>query len=152
MFFEDPIAAISEMLRVSSPRGIVGVAVWGALESNPGYAAMEQLVKRLFGTHAADAVRMPFRLGDPNALTKVLSDAGVSGAEIAQIDVTASFPSIADWVYTEIKGWTLANDLDDDQFDLLKREADRELSQFTEDDGKVAFESPVLFARTTKVD
>jgi hypothetical protein len=35
----------------------------------------------------------------------------------------ARFPSFADWMFTDIRGWTLSDVIDDDQFELLLREA-----------------------------
>jgi ubiquinone/menaquinone biosynthesis C-methylase UbiE len=64
MFFEDRRAALREMWRVARPGGRIAVAVWAALESAPGYAAMTDLLQRLFGDRIADALRAPFTLGD----------------------------------------------------------------------------------------
>jgi len=65
MFFDEPTKALREMRRVVKTDGRMAVAVWGPLESTPGYAAMVNLLKRLFGTQVADALRAPFALGDP---------------------------------------------------------------------------------------
>lgn len=43
---------------------------------------------------------------------------------------------------TDVKGWTLASILDDAQFDLLSREAERELQPFVREDGTITFSAP----------
>jgi hypothetical protein len=55
-------------------------------------------------------------------------------------EVRARFPSLRAWVYTEIKGWTLAEVLDDEQYQLLLEESEQELKPFVNDDDSVSFE------------
>ena len=69
MFFTDPDAALGEMSRVTRPNGRVAIAVWDQLANNRGYARLAALVEELFGSDAADAIRVPFQLGDPDVLT-----------------------------------------------------------------------------------
>jgi hypothetical protein len=59
---------------------------------------------------------------------------------------TARFESIVDWLHTEIRGWTLADVIDDEQFDRLLREARTELARFVGSDGRVAFPVEALIA------
>jgi hypothetical protein len=51
----------------------------------------------------------------------------------------ARFPSIASWVYTDIKGWVLADMFDEDQFEQLLVAAERELQPFVTGEGKLLF-------------
>ena len=60
MFFQDQVAAAGEMLRVLRPGGRLVVAVWSSLNETPGYAAMAQLLRRLFGAEVASALEAPF--------------------------------------------------------------------------------------------
>jgi hypothetical protein len=53
-------------------------------------------------------------------------------------------------VYTDIKGWTLADMLNDEQFALLLREASRDMRQFVAVDGTVAFSAPAHIVTATK--
>ena len=55
------------------------------------------------------------------------------------------------WMYTDIKGWTLASSLDDDQFDRLQREAERALQHFVSKDGSVRFEAPAHILTANKM-
>ncbi len=142
MFFEDQQGALEEMMRVLRPAGNLAVAVWDTLENTPGYAAVTQLLQRLFGDEAANAMRAPYSLGDRQALSSLFDSLGVSGAEIQTHEGTALFPSIEAWNYTDIKGWTLADMIDDEQYEVMLREAQKELAHFMTADGIVAFPAP----------
>jgi hypothetical protein len=58
----------------------------------------------------------------------------------------ARFPSLHAWVRTDIKGWTLADMLDDVQYALLQNEAQKTLQRFVTTDGIVAFPAPAHIA------
>jgi ubiquinone/menaquinone biosynthesis C-methylase UbiE len=150
MFFEDRYAAIQEMMRVLKPGGNLAVAVWDMLEHTPGYATVTALLQRLFGSRVADALRAPFVLGDPHLLRGLFTEAGVPNAKITTKEGTARFPSIQQWMYTDIKGWTLASMIDDAQLALLCTEAERILQPFTMSDGTVVFSLPAHIVTVTK--
>ncbi len=142
MFFEDRVKALKEMWRVTRPGGRLVVATWDALERTPGYAAMVALLQRLFGDEVAKGLRAPFVLGEPDELLGLFEAAGISGATVDTQVGTARFPSIADWVHTDVKGWTLADVLDEAQYAVLQKEAQQELKHFATADGSVRFDSP----------
>jgi ubiquinone/menaquinone biosynthesis C-methylase UbiE len=150
MFFEDRQAAIREMTRVLRPGGRLAVAVWDTLEHTPGYAAMVELLQRLFGEEVANGIRAPYNLGDTQTLAALFADAGLPAAEIATYQSTARFPSIEAWVYTDIKGWVLADTLDDNQFALLLNEAKQALSPYVTAGGGVEFGAPAHIVTTVK--
>ena len=116
MFFDDRVQALREMRRVLKPGGRLAVAVWDRLENSPGYAAMAGLLERLFGRRIASELHAPFALGDPEALRALFAEAGLGEAKVATHAGTARFPSIEAWVRTDVKGWTLADLIDDDQY------------------------------------
>jgi ubiquinone/menaquinone biosynthesis C-methylase UbiE len=150
MFFEDRRAAIREMTRVLRPGGQLTVAVWGRVENFGGYAALAALAERLFGPRAGDALRAPFNLGDTRLLSSLFADAGVADVRITTHEGTARFPSIRAWLFTEVKGWVLADMLDDAQFELLLREAEPVLRPFVTAEGTVAFAAPAHIVTATK--
>jgi ubiquinone/menaquinone biosynthesis C-methylase UbiE len=149
MFFEDRILALAEMWRVLKPGGRLAVAVWDALERTPGYAAMTALLQRLFGERIADALRAPYALGDPEALAALAAQAGIP-AQITTHAGTARFPSVEAWVHTDVKGWTLADMIDEAQYELLRQEAPQALRPFVQPDGTVAFDAPAHVLCATK--
>ena len=142
MFFTDKRAALAEMARVLRPSGRLAVAVWASLEETPGYAAMVGLLQRLFGDEAANGLRAPYSLGDVPALHALCRDAGLPQAQITTYTGTARFSSIQSWVYTDIKGWTLADAIDDEQYARLLQEAETVLRPFVDAGGAVAFPAP----------
>jgi ubiquinone/menaquinone biosynthesis C-methylase UbiE len=139
MYFENKCTALREMARVLQLGGILSVAVWAALEDTPGYAAMTDLLRRLFGDKIAVALEAPFALGDKKVLSSLFAEAGMADAKITTEEGAARFPSIQAWVHTEIKGWTLADAIDDAQYQLLLDEAEQALKSFVNDAGNVSF-------------
>lgn len=150
MFFSDKRGAIAEMWKVLRPGGRLVVAVWDALENAPGYHAVARILSRLFGDDIADLLRSPYSLGDSDRLERLFADAGVGSVEIRRELGTACFPSIRGWMECDVRGWTLADKLDDDQFEQLVSEAERELRYFVAADGSVEFAHPALIAIADK--
>lgn len=142
MFFDDRAAALWEMRRVVRPGGRIAVSVWDDVRNSPGYAGMIALLERLFGPAPAEALRAPFVLGDAAALRGLAAESGAPDAKVVTREGVARFPSIRDWVATDVRGWTLADMIDDDQFAALVEAAEREFADFTGPDGRVAFAAP----------
>ena len=105
MFFTDRVRAVSEMLRVLKRGGRLAVAVWDTLENNPLYAAEVELLARLAGRSAAEALRAPFALGNRETLAGVFTDAGATAAEISTHAGTARFPSLRVVLEADLRGW-----------------------------------------------
>jgi SAM-dependent methyltransferase len=145
MFFENRQRAVAEMRRALRAGGRVAVATWASVEQSPGYAAMVELLADEIGDWAADALRAPFCVGDRAQLRDVLSG---SFAEVTvhHRDGEARFASLDDWLYTEIRGWTLAEHIDDEQYERLRRAAGTRLARFVTGDGSVRFAAPALIA------
>lgn len=150
MFFEDRVRSLREMGRVLRPGGRLAVATWDSLDGTPGYRAMVDLLQRLFGEQIAAGLRAPFVLGEPGDLRALFEAAGLQTPRIATITGTARFPSIEGWVRTDIKGWTLADAIDDAQYAELQAAAREELQRFRQPDGAVAFASPAHIVTALK--
>ncbi len=148
MLFDDAVAALREMRRVSRPGGRIAVAVCDAVEHSPGYALLATMLDRLFGRRIGDAFRVPFALGDPARLRALCADAGLNDATVTQRDGSVRFASIDAMVSTERACvWTLGGLLDESQFALLRDEARREFRCFVGADGQVGFSMPALLIR-----
>jgi SAM-dependent methyltransferase len=151
MFFEDRCAALREMVRVLRPGGRLAVAVCDSLDHSPGYAAVAELLQRLFGESVAEAFRAPFVLGDPEQLLSLCSDAGITDAKVAQHEGMVHFTSIKSLISTERACvWTLGGMLDDAQFEKLLKESEEALRRFVTGTGTVAFAMPALIVTATK--
>jgi len=150
MFFQDKALGIREMLRVLRPAGKLAVAVWDSLENVAGYAAASELLGRLFGDSAAESLRAPHSLGDVQNLSSLFSDAGAPDIKITTLDGKARYPSMRYWMEADIRGWTLADVLDDAQFERLVSEAESQLARFVTDDGTVEFSNLAHIVTATK--
>lgn len=145
MFFADLARALSEMVRVTTRGGTVTIATWSSLDRTPGYEAMVALIADELGEGAADALRAPFVLGEIDEIREMLTPIG-SDVRVDEIVGTARFGSIAGWVHTDVRGWTLADLVDDEGEARLVGRARRELARFVSEDGSVAFPAPAIVA------
>ena len=150
MFFTDRVAGLREMARVLKPGGHLAVAVCDSLERSPGYAALAELLERLFGSRVAEAFRAPFVLGDAEVLRGLCAEAGMDAC-VERRQGTVRFSSITSLVSTERACvWTLGGLLDRRQFEKLLEEAELALRSFRTADGSVAFDMPALLATVLK--
>lgn len=77
MFFPDPLAGLSEMLRVTKPKGSISLAVWGNRDLNPFSYAVTDIVSRHIEVQPEDPnAPGAFRFAEPGSLAKVLTEAG----------------------------------------------------------------------------
>lgn len=145
MFFADRQRAIREMLRVLAPGGRLAVAVWDSLENVPAYAAEVKLVQRIAGARAADALRIPFQLGDREELAALFADSGAASVSVATVPGVARFPSVRSVVEAELRGWLplVGVNLPEEQIQRILAEAEQALRPAVgaEGDG-IVFEMP----------
>lgn len=145
MYFADRASGLAEMARVIAPGGRVAIATWAGLADSPGYAALVDVVARTVGSDAADAIREPFCLGDPVEVGALVS-ASFADVEVHRHRGVARFDSIDSMVHAEIRGWTLADTIDDDQYEQLLTAARTDLAVLTDAAGRVEFAMPALIA------
>ncbi|WP_300550486.1 methyltransferase domain-containing protein [Roseovarius sp.] len=149
MFFDDKTKALAEMARVLRPGGRIAVSVWDSAENSPGYAGMIELVETMFGRDAADALRAPFCLGDKQRFQSLLHDGGLAKATVTTTSGTARFTSIREWVRMDVRGWTLADFIDDAGFEALVTQAEKRFRRFSGKDGSIEFPAPAHIAAWT---
>jgi SAM-dependent methyltransferase len=149
MYFDDQRQALREMARVLRPGGTVAIATWSAVEESPGYASMVDLLRRVVSDEAADALLAPFTLGTAKVVAELLADI-FPDAAVTRHQGTARFESIRAWVHTDIRGWTLAELIDDPTYERLLTEALTVLAQYTDEAGRVRFAAPALIATAAK--
>ncbi|MBN0986678.1 methyltransferase domain-containing protein [Amphritea pacifica] len=153
MFFQNRQAALKEMMRVLAPGGRLVVAVWDALINSQAYPDEVDMLQRLAGQAAADALRAPFVLGNPDQITELLTDAGAAFVAVDTHQGMARFPNIKTMVEADLRGWlpVMGVQLQEAQIALILNEAETVLSAFTVAGGQVAFAAPALIASGVKV-
>lgn len=144
MFFTDRREALREMVRVLAPGGHLAVAVWDALENSAAYPIEVELLERIAGQGAADALRAPFVLGDRQELIALFESAGVPAAVVTTHSGTARFPSIRTMVEADLRGWlpVMGVVLQEKQIQRILEEAQSALARYVTAEGHVVFDSP----------
>ncbi len=141
MLFDDPRRALSEALRVLAPGGRLAVAVWNALTAIPAYRAEATLLEMLAGDAAAEALHIPFALGDPARLAALCAAAGVLEPVLVTRGGTARFPSARAMVEADLRGWLPAVGvvLPEATVARILEAAEEALAPYVTTDGAVAF-------------
>jgi SAM-dependent methyltransferase len=82
MFFPDPLLGLREMLRVTKSGGVVALAVWGKVESNPFGYIVTNVLSRYLETPPTDPdAPGAFRFGETGKLARIFSEAGAVGVK-----------------------------------------------------------------------
>lgn len=108
-FFPRPTNALEEVRRVLVPGGRLGVSVWGALEDNIYFAALEEAVARFVGSEAAEGLRNPHAQADPQGVLAVLQDGGFVESEVRACSIEVQLPHPEDFVLAHLSAMPVAS-------------------------------------------
>jgi len=147
MFVPDPEKAISEMRRVLRPGGRLVVSVWQGLDNNIVYRALVEATREVTDDASADSMAWPFTMGEAGRLANIFESAGVENATISEHDGTADFPSVEDFVATEIQAWLLADSVDENQIDAMVKLLRAKYPDFGGRDGAITFPLNALISK-----
>lgn len=144
MFFADRQRAVDEMVRCARPGARVAVTVWDALERSEAYPVTVDLLDRMAGPAAADALRAPFVLGDPDEVVALFERAGATDVQARTRHGTARFPSVRTMVEADLRGWlpVMGVELDEDLVEAILAEAEQALARYVDGDGAMRFDAP----------
>ncbi|MEZ5308692.1 MAG: class I SAM-dependent methyltransferase [Pyrinomonadaceae bacterium] len=142
MFFPDKPHCVGEMARVIGDEGKVAVAVWDDLESNPVFFDLVNLLDQMAGTAAADALRMPFSMGDGDELWSIGEKGGLKGIGIERQTKPGNFESIRTLVEGEVRGWlpVMGVHLDELLISEILDESGTALAAYSNDDGSATID------------
>ncbi len=107
-FVPDIGAAAREIRRVLKPGGRVALSVWRGTAHNPYFAAQMDAVTGRLGTEAAGALAAGFRMADPQPLVDALTDAGLEGVTVRELDFPLDLPPLADWALRHLAATPVA--------------------------------------------
>ncbi len=92
-FFPDREATASEVLRVLAPGGRFVAAVWQGIDRQPFWEAFTEVEAANLAPLGLtrDDVTLPFSWGDPDALRRLLTEAGFDPIELSTATIEANF-------------------------------------------------------------
>ena len=128
------------------------MAVWDSLENSDAYPIEVEVLERVAGDAAADALRTPFVLGDKDVLIALFEGSGVESVRVETENGTARFPSIKTMVEADLRGWlpVMGVFLQDDQIRSILEEAENALAEYVTGEGDVVFNAPAHIVTGTR--
>lgn len=135
MYFPDPLLALREMRRVAVAGGTVAIQVWDRLESQPGYGPFVEVAVRHAGPEAAALMETYWKLGDLDRLTGLVESAGLRVTRTTTRLGAVRFPSIDEFVRTEIEGTPLVERLPAEAFERILEDSREALASFRTETG-----------------
>jgi hypothetical protein len=105
---------------------------------------------RQCGREAADVLAAPFVLGDQAELATLFVTSGISGANVTLHEGSIRFPSVHEFVRTEVRGSPLAEMLGDDTMQALAAESEHALVEFVVPSGEIVMPMDAHIVTATK--
>ncbi|HKP36625.1 MAG TPA: class I SAM-dependent methyltransferase [Pyrinomonadaceae bacterium] len=136
MFLPNPLAGLSEMLRVTKGNGRISLAVWGKSEQNPFSYSITQIVSRYIESPPQDPNALSaFLFAEPGALARVLKQAGARNVteRLLQFHIEARITPREFWEMRSQTSGTLREKLEklpSQKADEIAREVEEGLSEF----------------------
>lgn len=148
MFLPDPQAALSEMARVATADGRVGVQVWGRLESSPGYVRFVEVAAEHAGPEAIGLLSTYFVHGDLEGLIRLFGTAGLDVTSTATRLGAMRYDSIDEFVTIEVESTPLIGRIDGHTYADIRADARAALAPFVTDTGvELPIEGHIVVAR-----
>lgn len=150
MFVAEPDKAISEMWRVVRPGGRVVTGVWEALDANPVYSKLVNIVTQTVDKKAGDSIAWPFSLGTQGKLDEVFQSAGAPAPKVRIYNGVAKFPSVDALVKAEVESWLLVDSMSEKTLIEIIAKARDQFSSYCDAEGQISFPFNAAIAVSTK--
>jgi hypothetical protein len=138
MFVPDRSTALSEMARVATRGGTVGVLVPSELEKQAAFAPFIELAARHAGPEAVSLLSSYFVCGGLDELTMMVEASGLT-VTVSRAEVGAyTAPSIDAAVVNEVESTPLRDRISDDVYRRIREEAHELLAPFTDEAGRLS--------------
>lgn len=153
MFFDDRKKSAEEMYRALKPGGSLAIAVWRSVDHNPAYADIISVLEEHVGTAAADALRLPYSLGNSNEVTAALESGGFNEIKVEAKTEAAKFPSSRQMVEAELRGWLPLFEihLSEEKINEVLVESDKTLGKYAGPTGEAVFPTSAHIFTAKKV-
>jgi len=139
MFFQNPITALNEMIRVLDSNGKIAISIWNTIDQNEGYYDLLKLLEKIGGPELGSILRSPFILGKKQKIEELIKASNVQNFKLETIQAGVEFPSIEYWIDCDIKASPIATKISKDQYSNLVDQAKTKLNQYVDSAGKVRF-------------
>ena len=150
MFVPEPATGLKEMARVLRPGGRMAISVWEGLSSNAVYSALVDIVSDVVSEEAGESIAWPFNLGAEGKLAELFEQAGLSESSVSVHAGLALFPSVTEFVKTEIESWLLADSVSESQMAEIVAQANSEFLQYYDASQGMEFPFNAAVASYTK--
>jgi len=126
--------------------------VWHSIDRNPAYRDIVSVLEDHVSPEAANAVKIPFSLGDPEDVVRHLRHAGFDDVQFETKSEQATFPSTRTMIEVELRGWLPLFDIhlrDDEIVDVLGK-SDAILSKYATPSGEAVFQTSAYIVTAQK--
>jgi ubiquinone/menaquinone biosynthesis C-methylase UbiE len=140
-FFSDRPQALRQIARVLAPAGRLVLRVWRALDRQPFYVALLDVLERQLGPGAGAPFRAAFSLSDVTELRALVTGAGFSRVHIRITTNLLRFPSLEQYLFGYLAATPIAArvaQMDDRGRAALLSEVANALWTYMDDDGLAA--------------
>lgn len=144
MFFEDRRNGLAEMGRVARAGSPIAVAVWADLTETPPFYELSKIFDDVVGSNAGDGLRVPYSMGNTDELVALAEEANLSQPNAERVSGRAQFASVAEFVTTEVRGWTLSSSVTDEILSDMIALAETRIAGQGRDQGGFGFTCPAI--------
>lgn len=156
MFFPDPLAGLSEILRVVKPGALLSLLVWGPRAVNPFFSVVTDVLNEFVPADAEDEdAPAAFRFARTGKLARILEEAGATSVTERTLAFRIEAPITSDHFYdlrTEMSDTfrTKLATLSSEQIKAVKAAVEKAVARYFEG-GAVSFPAEALIVTGRKV-